>query len=230
MYLRLDETGETSPSIRFIATATSVFLIQIISSLTFIRATEKIFKSISFKLYFTFTSIKMSVKSLSSASKGAISKSQSNPSLTSASTAKPKTPTSGLSVFKNMSISSSPSTTAATSGAVNKTTKKDDVKTVKEDPAILSGVQEIIAMDGCSRSIQIEQYLIVIQDASTSVAQRLIKAEILSKVTATLGVSSTEGDLVIQSISFSSFEHPQQSIREGAVVLAKSLLKLLGRM
>lgn len=170
----------------------------------------------------------MSVKSLSS-SKGVISKSQSNPSLSSA--AKPKNPTSGLTVFKNMSISSSPSATAATSGAVNKTTtRKDDVKTVKEDPAILSGVQEIIAMDSCSRSIQIEQNLIVIQDVSTSAAHRLVKAEILSKVTATLGVSSAEGDLVIQSISLSSFEHPQQSVREGAVVLAKALLKLLGRM
>eukprot|EP01035_Chromulina_nebulosa_P055413 gene55413-75931_t len=170
----------------------------------------------------------MSVKSLS-ASKGVISKSQSNPSLSSV--AKPKSSTSGLTVFKNMSISSSSSATAATTGAVSKTaTRKDDVKTVKEDPAILSGVQEIIAMDGCSRSIQIEQYLIVIQDASTSAAHRLIKAEILSKVTATLGISSAEGDLVIQSISLSSFEHPQQSVREGAVVLAKALLKLLGRI
>lgn len=167
----------------------------------------------------------MSVKGLST-SKGVISKSQSNPSLSSA--AKPKNTTSGLTVFKNMSISSSPSSTAATSGAVSKTAT--NVKTVKEDPAILTGVQEIIAMDGCSRCIQIEQNLIVIQDASTSAAHRLIKAEILSKVTATLGISSAEGDLVIQSISLSSFEHPQQSVREGAVVLAKALLKLLGRM
>ena len=176
----------------------------------------------------TPTVLKMSVKSLSSANKGAISKSQSNPSLSAAAT-KPKNATAGLTVFKNMSISSSPpiagpSTTSKTAS------RKEEVKTVKEDPAILSGVQEIIAMDGCSRSIQIEQNLLVIQDASTSPATRLIKAEVLSKVTATLGVSSVEGDLVIQFISSSSFEHPQQSIREGAIVLAKSLLKLLGRM
>lgn len=164
----------------------------------------------------------MSVKSLSS--KNSISKSQSNPSLSSANTLKPKA-ASGLSVIKNAENKAVPTSAGGRQGSV--ASKKDEPK---EDLSYLNLVSEIIRIDSCSRRIQIEQYIILLQDTSTTIGDRIVKAEILSKVTAALGVCSSEGDIVLQSITTPNLESPQQSVREGSVLLIKALLKALGRM
>lgn len=116
----------------------------------------------------------------------------------------------GLSVIKN---SVNPSVLAAN----------------QEELAIQASVAACLSNESTSRRIQLEQYLIILQNSSSSTKDRILNAEILSKVVAALGICSVEGNLVIQSVSSETAAHQQQCIREGIVLLMKSLLKYLGR-
>jgi len=121
-------------------------------------------------------------------------------------------------------------TISASEKISNTTPVKKVAIALKEDPSVLAAVENTLLLDSYSKRMQIEQHLIVLRDSKTSPKDRLANAEILAKVVKAVGICSGEGDMIIEIISAESLDNQQQSIREGVVLLAKALLKSVGRM